>query len=197
MEQHRFKIIHSNEDDVYQIIDLTDTALVGVTEMFENDDYLDRQKRAEYTREIKENKGLGARIVGYGIFITFDDENTKWVPVKERDYMLSVLRQMAKAFEQEIIKNNPQDFEVYRIPQGRKASAKEPPKDKKTLSKWLKGWRLAVLISLAVLFICFTVCLIAFPAFRNTVGYVLEIVFGFPIILVVFLAYADDMFARR
>ncbi len=203
MEQHKFKIIHSIEDevDVYRIIDLTDTSLVGITEMLENDDDLDRITRAEYSREIKANIGLRAKIVGYGIFVSFDEENTKWVPVQERDYMLSVLRQMAKFFEQEIVKNAPQKFEFYRYPR-KKSIPIEPiviKKKEKQPTKWLRGWRLALLITLAVIFIGITVSLIVFPSFRNSVGYVLEALFGLPLGfgIIMFLAYADDMFARR
>ena len=43
MEKHQFKIIQSHDDDrVYQIVDLTDTTLVGITEMLESDDELER-----------------------------------------------------------------------------------------------------------------------------------------------------------
>ena len=116
MEQHQFKIIHSPEEEVYRIIDLTDTSLVGITEMFENEDVYERSIRAEYTNEIRANKGLRAKIVGYGIFISFDDNNTKWVPVPERNYLLSVLRQMAAFFKGKVIDNNPEEFVAYLIP---------------------------------------------------------------------------------
>ena len=109
MNQHKFRIIRSEEDDVaiFRIVDLTDSALVGIVEMLDDDDEFDREMRADYIKEIKANTGLRARIVGYGIFVTFDEDNTVWVPVKERDYLLSVLRQMAKHFEEEVVKKEP------------------------------------------------------------------------------------------
>ena len=116
MEQHQFKIIYSPEEEVYRILDLTDTSLVGITEMFENDDTQGRAIRAEYTNEIKANKGLRAKIVGYGVFVSFDDDNTRWVPVPERGYLLSVLRQMAAFFKENIIDQNPEEYVRYLIP---------------------------------------------------------------------------------
>ena len=116
MEPHHFKIIHSPEEEVYRIVDLTDTSLVGITELFENEDVYERSIRAEYTNEIRANKGLRAKIVVYGIFISFDDNNTKWVPVPERNYLLSVLRQMASFFKEKVIDNNPEEFVAYLIP---------------------------------------------------------------------------------
>ena len=126
MENHQFKLILSSEDDVYRILDLTDTTLVGITEMFKNDDEIERTVRAEYTKEIKANKGLRAKITGYGIFVSFDDENTKWVPVPERKYLLDVLRQMAVFFKENVIDQKPELFEAYLIPGRRGTNRKSP-----------------------------------------------------------------------
>lgn len=54
--KHVFKIIYSEEDDVYRIVDLTDTSIVGVTEMYVSWDEYDRETRVERNREIKEKK---------------------------------------------------------------------------------------------------------------------------------------------
>lgn len=126
MENHQFKLILSSEEDVYRILDLTDTSLVGITEMFENGDERERSVRAEYTKEIKANKGLRAKITGYGIFVSFDDENTKWVPVPERGYLLAVLRQMAVFFKENVIDKEPELFEAYLIP-GHKGTNRRSP----------------------------------------------------------------------
>lgn len=126
MENHQFKLILSSEDDVYRILDLTDTSLVGITEMFKNDDEIERTVRAEYTKEIKANKGLRAKITGYGIFVSFDDENTKWVPVPERKYLLAVLRQMAVFFKENVVDQKPELFDAYLIP-GRKGANRRSP----------------------------------------------------------------------
>lgn len=126
MENYQFKLILSSEEDVYRILDLTDTSLVGITEMFENGDERERAIRAEYTKEIKANKGLRAKITGYGIFVSFDDENTKWIPVPERGYLLAVLRQMAVFFKENVIDKEPELFEAYLIP-GRKGINRRSP----------------------------------------------------------------------
>ena len=166
MKQHKFRIIHSEEDGdiVYRIVDLTDTAFVGIIEVLDDDDEYDREVRADYIKEIKANKGLRARIVGYGIFVAFDEDNTEWVPVKERDYLLSVLRQMAKHFETEVVKKEPQMFDFSRVAhsQGRRVTTKliNAPKEESQQSKWLIGWRLTVLITLGVIIIGLLIALI-------------------------------------
>lgn len=116
MEQHRFKIIESNEDDIYRIIDLTDSSIVGITEMYETDDKYEREWRAQKTNDIKTKRILAAKIVGYGIFICLDTDNMKVETIENRDYLRAVLRQMAKAFE-EYIKENPNSFVDYYVPQ--------------------------------------------------------------------------------
>ena len=120
MEKHQFKVIYSYEDDVYRILDLTDTSIVGVTEMYETDDEFERKWRAEKTKAIKEKKELGAKVKGYGIFIILDDDNTPAKPKSQDDYLRSVLRQMADYFEKEVINEAPRKFLDYYVPQGRK-----------------------------------------------------------------------------
>ena len=182
MAKHKFKIVRSTdvwEENVYRIYDLTDTSLVGITEMFEHEDEVDRRKRTEYSKEIKANVGLRVRIVGYGIFVTFDDVNTKWVPVPERKYLLSVLRQMAKCFEQRLIKKYPEKFDVYRIPKSGKVSTVTDGRTllEKEIEEDVKRGQLVGLIVLAVTVVCFTVALIAFPDFRDLIKCILEIPF--------------------
>ncbi len=216
MEQHQFKILFS-DDDVYRIIDLTDTNLVGVTEMYETDDWLERKWRAQSTKDIKSKKDLGAKIVGYGIFIYLDEGNMKSVPLADKEYLRAVLRQMAKYFEQEVIAKNPKEFEDYYVPQGRR-KAKEPnqnkadkeirkretscsdtsitKKEQSNLLKWLKGWKLVLLILCGVILIGYIICLVLFPSAREKtldaigVGYT-----AFMVILL--LAYAYDKSGRR
>lgn len=113
--KHEFKIIYSEEDDVYRIVDLTDTSIVGVTEMYVSWDEFDRETRAERNREIKEKKVLGAKVNNYGVFIFLDTDNTKPKPVSENDYILSILRQMAIFFKEEEINTRPDIFEEYII----------------------------------------------------------------------------------
>ncbi len=64
-------------------------------------------------------------------------------------------------------------------------------------NKWTKGWRLCLLIFIAVALISFVVCLIVFPTFREKVLDIIAIILGLPFLIIMFLAYADDMFARR
>lgn len=217
MEQHHFKVIYSAEDDVYRIIDLTDTSIVGVTEMYENDDEVDKEVRAELYNEIKSHKRLGAKVVGYGIFVFLDENNTSSNILAETDYLQSVLRQMARFFERGVVQKEPKQFERYAHPQKRnittdkreqlhalapqaveKGQEQTPNTSKKTKhSKWLKGWRLAIIIICAAILLGFITALIISPSFRSGVADTIEFIFILPFGIIVLLAYAGDMFARR
>ena len=216
MEQHQFKILYS-EDDVYRIIDLTDTNLVGVTEMYESDDWLERKWRAQSTKGIKSKKDLGAKIVGYGIFIYLDEGNMKSLPLADKEYLRAVLRQMAKYYEQEVIAKNPKEFENYYVPQGRR-NAKKPnqnnagkgrhkgetscsdtsitKKEHSNLSRWLRGWKLVLLILCGVILIGYIFCLVFFPSVR---GKTLDAIWiGYTAFMVILLlVYAYDKGGRR
>lgn len=204
MDKHLFKIVYSKQENVYRIFDLTDTALVGITEMFEDGDEYERDIRAQYINEMRSNVGLRARIVGYGIFVTFDDYNTKWVPVPERGYLLSVLRQMAKCFEKEKVRRSPARYEKYAIPHKKRVSLSPmlngstgegqcSDSNKASLwgtikqSKWLRGWRLFVIIASAIALI---LCIILLPGFWEFIGFL-------PFGIIMFFAYLDDMIKRR
>ena len=216
MEQHQFKILFS-DDDVYRIIDLTDTNLVGVTEMYETDDWLERKWRAQSTKDIKSKKDLGAKIVGYGIFIYLDEANMKSAPLADKEYLRAVLRQMAKYFEQEVIAKNPKEFEDYYVPQGRR-NAKEPNQNKagkkihkgetscsdtsitkneqSNLLRWLRGWKLVLLILCGVILIGYIICLVFFPSVREKTLDAIWV--GFTAFMVILLlAYAYDKSGRR
>ena len=118
MEQHRFKVVHSSEDEVYRILDLTDSSIVGITEMYETDDEWEREERIKRTKELKEKKGYGAKVVGYGIIIVIDVHNTAINELSTDDkYIRSVLRQMAAYFKEKVIEKKPEAFECYRLPQ--------------------------------------------------------------------------------
>lgn len=114
MDKHSFKIIYSNEDDVYRILDLTDTSIVGVTEMYETD--MDREGRVFLHNEIKTKQRIGAKVVGYGIFILLDKDNMPTTPQGGDDYLRSILRQMAFYFKETEIDKNPDFFKEYYIP---------------------------------------------------------------------------------
>lgn len=116
MEKHQFKVIESAEDDIYRIIDLTDTSIVGVTEMYETDDEFDREWRIEKNKELKRGKGLGVKVLGYGIFICLDEDNMQDVSDIDRGYLMSVLRQMAVFFKEEVINKNLDGFKYYALP---------------------------------------------------------------------------------
>ena len=214
MEQHQFKILYS-DDDVYRIVDLTDTNLIGVTEMYETDDWLERKWRAQSTKDIKSKKELGVKIVGYGIFIYLDERNMKSVSLADKEYLRAVLRQMAKYFEQEVIAKNPKEFEIYYVPQGRR-NAKEPnqnkagkeihkgetscsdtKKEQSNLSRWLRGWKLVLLILCGVVLFGYIICLVFFPSIREKTLDLIEFVFGIPFMIVLLLAYAYDKSGRR
>lgn len=68
---------------------------------------------------------------------------------------------------------------------------------KKKHSKWLRGWRLALLITLFVAIIVFIFSYIFIPMFRDTIIDVIGFIFALPFGIIMFLAYFDDMIARR
>lgn len=114
MDKHQFKIIYSNEDDVYRILDLTDTSIVGVTEMYETD--WNREGQVTLYNDIKTKKVIGAKVVGYGIFILLDEDNMPTKAPRDEEYLRSVLRQMAAFFKEKEIDESPDYFKDYYIP---------------------------------------------------------------------------------
>ncbi|HBH08935.1 MAG TPA: hypothetical protein DDX40_06010 [Rikenellaceae bacterium] len=64
-------------------------------------------------------------------------------------------------------------------------------------SKWLRGWRLALLITLSVAIIVFIFSLIFIPVFRDTITDVIGFIFALPFGIIMFFAYFDDMIARK
>lgn len=122
-ETHQFKTIYSKDEEVYRILDLTDPSIVGVTEMFFSD--IEKEYRAEATKEIQSKKRLGAKVVGYGIFIYPDEDNMKAQP-ENSVYMRDVFKQMADFFKREVIENSPRVFEDYFVPSKPSSSRKKP-----------------------------------------------------------------------
>ena len=122
MELHRFKVIYSEEEGLYRIIDLTDTYIVGVTEMFESDDEFDRESRVNLYNGIRSKEVLGAKVIGYGIFILLDEKNSASWPKTKDDYVRAVLRQMAAFFKETEIDTNPSFFKDYQISNKTKAN---------------------------------------------------------------------------
>ena len=189
-EKHQFKIIHSCEEEVYRIIDLTEPILVGITEFLKSEDETDKSVRVSYTKKIKAKEIIGAKVVGYGIFIFLDTDNMPPNMVLNDEYSVSILKQMAAFFKTEVIEKNPHIFEDYHV------SSKSGGKTKDKY-RWFKGWRLAVLIVLGLALIGFIVSLIVFPKFREDTLSVIEIIGGIPFMIIMFLAYLDDLLARR
>ena len=126
MEQHQFKVLYSYDDEVYRIIDLTDTSIVGITEMYKNDDEWDKKWRVESNKELKDKKRVGAKVVGYGIFIYLDTWNSSAMPPSKEDYYRAVFRQMATHFKDETIAKNPDEFKDYLLPNRTKKEKDTP-----------------------------------------------------------------------
>ena len=133
MENHLFKVIFSDEDNVYRIIDLTDTSIVGVTEMLETDDELASKWRIEKNKDIREGKVIGAKVVGYNIFIIQDVNNTQTFEFGNdyNYYLKSIMRQMAAYFKDEVVDKNPSGFEKYLLAQYPKHNVEETKEKKK------------------------------------------------------------------
>ena len=196
MEQHQFKVIRSNEyEEVYHIIDLTDTSIVGITEMYDTEE---KEFRASLFNKLKAKQILAAKVMNYGIFILYDMENAEEQPSSREDYVRSVLRQMAQFFRESVIDVSPDAFSQYYIPQRkRKASvSKDKPKssatdsgDSKTsLQRPLwekvksfirkKDWRFYALIVWMLLTIAFIVFMLVCPFTHEDVHHILWIVWA-------------------
>lgn len=194
MEKHQYKIIYSKEDAVYRIMDLTDTSIIGITKFLGDNDWLIKEIRKGGSNDLNIRGKLGERVADYDIVIFLDGYNMH-VEKGKADYYMDVLRQMALFFKEQEIDTSPKKYKDYISPQvemsGLESKKKKTKRKKK--SKWLKGWRLALLIIGGVLLMGFFVCLIVFPDFREMVG---SILIG-PFAIIMLLAYADDLFARR
>lgn len=113
MKQHSFKVISSSEKCVYQILDLTDTSLVGITESLEFDDKASMDLADLYNLEIKAGDRLCSKVKGYCIYVSFDKKNMTGVELLKNDYYMEVLSQMSEFFLNNVVKNNQEAFIKY------------------------------------------------------------------------------------
>ena len=116
-KKHKFKTIHSKEN-VYRIIDLTDTRIVGVIECYSSFDKAEREKKAARNKEIKEGSVFGAKVTGYGVFIILDEDNSDDEDnrILDDEYLYGIMKQMALYFRLTEIDNNPSEFANYELP---------------------------------------------------------------------------------
>ena len=199
MEQHKFKVIYSPEEDSYRIIDLTDSSIVGVTEMLKSDNEYDRGVRAFRAKEIKAKIVLGVKIAGYGIFILLDKDNSSCLPKSKDKYVLSVLRQMAAFFQTEVVDMDLDRFSDYVIPRRTKCTSKQAVR-KKTDEKtpielgWAEILVIVLLILLGLLIIVFIVFFIVSSTFREKVLDSLLLILSLPFALLIWLSIIRDAF---
>lgn len=201
MNKHYFKAIEDSDYDIYHIIDLTDTSIVGVTESYLSKDVYERSRSIAKNKEIKAHETIGAKVVGYGIFICLDENNMKSYSEYDKKYLVSVIRQMSVFFKEEVINNNPDKFTDYSLPRRSRSQAKSRTKEKTnevnpnqrngTESKskpMLTGWKLVVFILLLVLF---SLSLFFFPDFWETV---MAYIFGGILAIIILLVYVTKRY---
>lgn len=206
--KHQFKILDINAPEEYRIIDMTDTRIVGVTECYDSITEADKSLRISRNKDIINKWEIGAKIVGYGVYIFLDADNSERFHGEE-DYVRGIMRQMAAYFKAEVIDKNPTLFYFYELP--KRASSSKPRKsslksdnkanvEEKSIeshkntfwetikqSKWMKGWRLSLIIALIV---AIPLSFALFPDFWEFIGFL-------PFGIFMFIAYFDDMIKRK
>lgn len=246
MKQHSFKIFKSsgNDNDLFRIVDLTDTNIVAVVYCYREDDWLEKDFAVYTSKDIRNHPEIGVRITHYNIFIIADKDNVQDVESIDKNYLYSVLRQMATYFKQKEIDNNPNEYRQYALPERQKKenpnvqvkpksvleqqekpvlptppseddkvetivenTSSNAPKDisKKKLGFWkrIKKGRLfkgnqtffIVAITFSILFLI--ALILSFVFYWHIWEKILTIIFGLPFFIIMGLAFADDMFARR
>ena len=113
-EKHQLKIIETEGE--YRIVDLTDTRIVGVTESYDDYNKASKELSIELHNDIKAKKTIGAKVVGYRVFIVLDYGNAGKFSDEETDYLLMIMRQMAVTFKKEVIDANPVHYWASEIP---------------------------------------------------------------------------------
>lgn len=200
MEQHQFKVLYSNDDEVYRIIDLTDTSIVGITEMYKNDDKWEKKWRVESNKELRDKKRVGAKVVGYGIFIYLDTWNSSAMPSSQEDYYRAVFRQMATHFKNETIAENPDEFKDYLLPNRGKTgndtpttnlvskteAVKTEPSPKKKKIEKKHNWVKIVLIIIG--------CIVGYVLFLFLMDYLFDNVWYIALIVLCALAFIPQLF---
>lgn len=189
MVQHEFKVIRS-DDKVYRIIDLTDPSIVGVTECY-TDSKKDTDEALYQRSNIWAKEIVSAKVRGYRIFVTLDDDNAD-APIDE-DYLRGIMKEMASFFLASVINEHPIEFEAYHSPLPKTGDKTEinPSQKEKWWKHWWKAWQFYTIISVLVLIV------IACVIWWEPISDALEIILCLPMLIVMFIAYADDLFARR
>ena len=117
MQKHSFKIIKTpDSDNAYRIIDLIDTDIMAKTEFYEDYDEFEKRWAVSRNKEIKEGSTIGAKVIGYNIFILLDNDNVPNLNNIDKKYLSSILKQMAIFFKENEIVKNPRAFDPYALP---------------------------------------------------------------------------------
>ena len=93
---------------------MTDSRIVGIVESYEYSG--DKWDRATLNKAIKEKKQIGAKVVGYCVFILLNEENSHDLNKKEQDYLFRIMKQMAIYFKTQVINIEPHLFDDYKLP---------------------------------------------------------------------------------
>ena len=213
MQKHSFKIIKTpDSDNAYRIIDLIDTDIMAKTEFYEDYDEFEKRWAVSRNKEIKEGSTIGAKVIGYNIFILLDNDNVPNLNNIDKKYLSSILKQMAIFFKENEIVKNPRAFDPYAIPTRKsvivpnknESSKREKDfttagislsmKTKKRQPKKLSGWRTALIIIGSVLTLALITSIILWPDTWKTI---IICILTLPMTIIMLLAFADDMFKRR
>ena len=227
MKQHSFKKIKTSEsEELYRIIDLNDTDVVAITELYEEDDELDKRWAIRRNKEIHEKSVLGSKVIGYNIFIVLDEDNVQGTTNKDYKYLSSILRQMALYFKETEIQSKPKEFSRYALPprlhkrgsNNSKVQVKpiidpvieenkqiNPPikkqsiinKGKEKNNRHLKKMS-GWRMALIIIGSVFTLALItSIILWADTWKTIIIAILTLPMTIIMLLAFADDMFKRR
>lgn len=213
MQKHSFKIIKTpDSDNAYRIIDLIDTDIMAKTEFYEDYDEFEKRWAVSRNKEIKEGSTIGAKVIGYNIFILLDNDNVPNLNNIDKKYLSSILKQMAIFFKENEIVKNPRAFDPYALPTRKsgivpnknESSKREKDfttagislsmKTKKRQPKKLSGWRTALIIIGSVLTLALITSIILWPDTWKTI---IICILTLPMTIIMLLAFADDMFKRR
>lgn len=187
MLDHRFKIVRTSKQYEFKIIDLDEPSVIGLTQFY-------TEKQSEIEQAIALRKGVwakqevAAKIKGYRIFVVLDEDNKPDVGFADDDVKRQILQTMANYFLAEEIKEYEYRYSDFKGPLPNSLPALKKEHWWKT---WWKAWQFYVIV-----FVIFAV-VIACIVWWDTVFTILEIILGLPFLIVMFIAYLDDMFARR